>query len=223
VLGLMMANHRARRHLEGLVTERTRQLQQALAEAEELKRRYEELSTVDDLTGLHNRRFFKAEGEAALARSMRYEHPFCLMLIDLDFFKHVNDTFGHGVGDMVLRDLARVLRRHTREGDILARYGGEEFILALPNTDLDGARATAERIREHVRSLKWESQGRPFRVTLSIGVASFLPQPEQAGTASLQTLIREADEALYYCKGTGRDRVRAHQDLHPQGGASTGP
>jgi diguanylate cyclase (GGDEF)-like protein len=217
VLGLMMANHRARRRLEVLVAERTRQLERALGEAEELKRRYEELSTVDDLTGLRNRRFFNAEAETAVARSRRYGQAFSLMLLDLDFFKHVNDGFGHGIGDLVLRDLARVLRRHTREGDILARYGGEEFVMALPSTDLEGARALAERIREHIGGLQWEAHGRHFGLTVSIGLAELEAGAEPEDGDPVQQLVREADEALYLCKANGRNQVQAYTDLPAHG------
>jgi len=213
ILGHMLASHRAVHRLEAVVTERTHQLETALAEAEQLKRRYEELSTVDELTSLHNRRFFFTEVEAALARSLRYRHPFCLMLVDLDFFKQINDTFGHAVGDAALRDLAAALRRHTREGDILARYGGEEFVLALPNTALEGARVLAERIQEYVRSLVWEAQGVSFGLTVSIGLTAVDPEGRYQGRLLVDLLLREADKALYFCKDNGRDRVFAYTDM----------
>jgi diguanylate cyclase (GGDEF)-like protein len=213
VLGHMLANHRAMHRLETVVAERTRQLESALAEAEQLKRRYEELSTVDELTGLHNRRFFFAEAEAAVARSVRYRHPFCMMLVDLDFFKQINDSFGHAVGDAALRDLAAALRRHTREGDILARFGGEEFVLALPNTGLEGARVLAERIQDYVRGLLWEAEGVSFGLTVSIGLSSVDHDGRHQGRPLVDHLLRQADKALYYCKANGRDQVFAHNDL----------
>jgi diguanylate cyclase (GGDEF)-like protein len=213
ILGHMLANHRAMHRLETVVAERTRQLEAALAQAEQLKQRYEELSTVDELTGLHNRRFFFAEVETTLARSVRYRHPFCLMLVDLDFFKQINDTFGHGVGDAALRDLAAALRRHTREGDILARYGGEEFVLALPNTGLDGARILAERIQDHVRSLLWEAEGVSFGLTVSIGLTCVDPEGRYQGRLLVDLLLRQADKALYFCKDNGRNQVFAYTDL----------
>jgi diguanylate cyclase (GGDEF)-like protein len=213
ILGHMLAHHRAMQHLESQVQQRTQQLELALAEAEHLKRRYEELSTVDELTGLHNRRFFFTEAEAALARALRYRHPFCLMLVDLDFFKQINDTFGHSVGDAALRDLANALRRHTREGDILARFGGEEFVIALPNSVMPGARALAERIQEHIGQLHWEVEGVTFGLTVSIGLASLEPDARQSGRPLLDELVRQADKALYHCKYNGRNRVFAFSDL----------
>ncbi|MCU0936272.1 MAG: diguanylate cyclase [Gammaproteobacteria bacterium] len=213
VLGHMLANHRAMHRLETVVAERTRQLESALAEAEQLKRRYEELSTVDELTGLHNRRFFFAEAEAAVARSLRYRHPFCMMLVDLDFFKQINDSFGHAIGDAALRDLAAALRRHTREGDILARFGGEEFVLALPNTGLEGARVLAERIQDYVRGLLWEAEGVSFGLTVSIGLSCVDHDGRHQGRPLVDHLLRQADKALYYCKANGRDQVFAHSDL----------
>ena len=213
VLGHMLASHRAMHGLEDVVAERTRQLETALVEAEQLRRRYEELSTVDELTGLHNRRFFFTEAEAATARALRHRHPFCMALVDLDFFKQINDSFGHAVGDAALRDLAAALRRHTREGDILARFGGEEFVLALPNTDLEGARVLAERIRTYVRGLHWEAEGISFGLTVSIGLSTLDHDGRYQGRPLVDHLLRQADKALYYCKSNGRDQVSTHEDL----------
>lgn len=223
VLGHMLANQRAMQQIESLVVQRTQQLEAALADAEHLKRRYEELSTVDDLTALHNRRFFFSETESALARSVRYRHSFCLMLIDLDYFKQINDSFGHAAGDVVLRDLAEALRQHTREGDILARFGGEEFVVALPNTDLQGARALAERIRDYVDRLEWEVDGGTFGLTVSIGLSCLEPGGRVSGRPLLDQLLREADGALYHCKRNGRNRVFAHSDIARATRAAVGP
>jgi len=213
ILAHMLAHSRAMQTLESLVQRRTHQLEVALADAEHLKRRYEELSTVDELTGLHNRRFFFTEAEAALARAVRYRQPFCLMLVDLDFFKQINDTFGHAAGDNALRDLAAALGRYTREGDILARFGGEEFVLALPSSLLSGARALAERIREHIAQINWEVDGTAFAITVSIGLASLEADSRRAGRPLLDDLLRQADKALYHCKHNGRNRVFAYGDL----------
>lgn len=222
VLGHMLANQRAMYQLEAVVAERTHQLEGALAEAEQLKRRYEELSTIDELTGLHNRRFFFAETEAAVARSLRYRHPFCMMLVDLDFFKQINDSFGHAIGDAALRDLAAALRRHTREGDILARFGGEEFVLALPNTGLEGARVLAERIQVYVRGLLWEAEGVSFGLTVSIGLSCVDHDGRHQGRPLVDHLLRQADKALYYCKANGRDQVFAYTDMPERQRASAG-
>ena len=150
---------------------------------------------------------------AATARALRHRHPFCMALVDLDFFKQINDSFGHAVGDAALRDLAAALRRHTREGDILARFGGEEFVLALPNTDLEGARVLAERIRTYVRGLHWEAEGISFGLTVSIGLSTLDHDGRYQGRPLVDHLLRQADKALYYCKSNGRDQVSTHEDL----------
>jgi diguanylate cyclase (GGDEF)-like protein len=213
ILAHMLVSNRAIYQLEDVVARRTQQLEMALAEAQRLKRRYEELSTVDELTGLHNRRFFFAEAEAALARAVRYRDPFSLMILDVDFFKRINDTFGHAAGDSVLRDLAGILKEHTREGDILARFGGEEFVLAVPNTDLAGARTLADRIRQHVRSLEWKAEGNSFHLTVSAGIAGLEPSDKTPSRPGLDEVLRQADKALYYCKFSGRDQVCAYPDV----------
>lgn len=214
VLGHMLASHHVVQRLEAAVVERTRQLEAALSEAQRLQRRYEELSTVDELTGLHNRRFFFAEADAALARGVRYQHPFCLTIMDLDHFKWVNDTHGHATGDQVLKGLASALLGHSREGDILARLGGEEFVLALPNTSLTGARALSERIRRHVKELRWDSpSGEVVQITISIGVSCIDLEDPEVHRLRLDDLLRQADEALYYCKYNGRDQVQSFPDI----------
>ncbi len=213
VLGQMLKNNRLLHQMEELVKQRTNQLQQALDDAEELKRRYELLSIIDDLTQLHNRRFFFPECRAALARDIRYDLPFSILLLDVDHFKHVNDNFGHATGDVVLCQVADVIKRQIREGDIVARFGGEEFILALPNTEREGAIMLAERIREAVKGVAWEVQGRALSVTLSIGIAEASEYPEKDSQKVLDRLIIEADQALYFGKQHGRDQSRAYADI----------
>lgn len=215
ILAYMLASHQVVRRLEEAVTRRTSDLEAALEEAERLKRRYEELSTVDELTGLHNRRFFFPEAEALTARATRHDQPLCLLALDLDYFKRVNDNYGHEAGDRVLQRVAELLRQHTREGDILARFGGEEFFLALPSTSASGAVTLGERIRQRILDEVFESRGRVFHVSASIGVACH--QVEDGATAGtrerLERLIRHADQALYYCKEHGRNRVAAYHDI----------
>lgn len=203
ILGHMLAHYRAMQHLETQVQQRTQQLELALAEAEHLKRRYEELSTVDELTGLHNRRFFFTEAEAALARALRYRHPFCLMLVDLDFFKQINDTFGHPAGDEVLRCCARTLRESVRETDVVARLGGEELIIVLPNTTEPAAMQLAERLRSTLaaRVVRWD--GAAISFTASFGVTAIAAGVE----ASIEQVYRATDDALYAAKELGRNRV----------------
>ena len=131
----------------------------------------------------------------------------------MDHFKHVNDNFGHATGDVVLCQVADVIKRQIREGDILARFGGEEFILALPNTEQEGAIMLAERIREAIKGVAWEMKGKALSVTLSIGIAEASEYSEKDSHKVLDRLIMEADQALYFGKQHGRDQSRAYADI----------
>ncbi|MBI5644217.1 MAG: diguanylate cyclase [Deltaproteobacteria bacterium] len=164
------------------------------------------LAVTDGLTGLYNHRFFKAELDRQVKGALRFARPVSLMMADVDYFKHYNDTNGHSLGDVALKSIAGILRRSTREVDVAARYGGEEFVVILPDTSIDGAMIAAERIRKKV-----EEENIPNRetqpggkVTLSIGVATL---PDNVMDA--QALIEAADKALYQAKEAGRNRVVA--------------
>ncbi len=224
VLGQMLHYHSLVTDMDALVKERTRQLEQALASEAEMRKQFEQLSIIDELTKLHNRRFFFREAEAELARAIRNSEIYSIMLIDIDHFKSINDSHGHSTGDLVLRDVAAALLKLTRDGDILARFGGEEFVFALPTTDLAGASQLGHRIRDALRALTWRSGTRELAITVSIGITC-LPggnaHQEHHQIAALQELLRQADVALYYCKRNGRDRVCAFQDL-PEAVQSTG-
>lgn len=213
VLGQLLVNNRLIHHMDELVKERTRQLEQALADAQELRRRFENLSAIDDLTQLHNRRFFFPESKAALARCMRHQQGFAMLLLDVDHFKAINDRLGHAIGDEVLRHVAQQLRELIREGDILARFGGEEFILALPNTNLSGAMVLAERIRLRIESNVWQSDQGPVVVTVSIGLSDTTGYEEKASQAVLDRLISEADQALYFGKHHGRNQSCSYTEI----------
>jgi diguanylate cyclase (GGDEF)-like protein len=164
-----------------------------------------ELSTHDHLTGLFNFREFHRRLTEEAERSRRYGHSFSLLMLDIDHFKTVNDTYGHLAGDEALRALATLIRRAARPMDVAARYGGEEFILVLPETTGPGALALGERLRtlvaEHAVSLPADQT---IRLTVSIGVATF---PDD--TDSLPQLISAADQALYAAKSAGRNGVRS--------------
>ena len=165
-------------------------------------RSYEEMerqAISDGLTGIHNYRHFHDTLTATVSRGERYSESFCLLMMDLDHFKAVNDTIGHQAGDEVLREVARALRSCSRESDYLARYGGEEFVMILPRTGLAEARAMAERIRGHVSAIPVDGY---LAVTMSIGVASY---PESATDAD--GVLGAADAALLRAKARGRDRV----------------
>jgi diguanylate cyclase (GGDEF)-like protein len=160
------------------------------------------LAALDSLTGLYNRRQFEAAFRAELARCQRYMRPLSLLLIDIDFFKNVNDCFGHEAGDQALKEFARTIAAGKRDSDIAARVGGEEFAILLPETGKEAAGAFAERLRELVRENSIDVVGGPLRLTVSIGVAEATIR-----TAGIETLLREADQALYDAKRAGRDRV----------------
>jgi len=217
VLAQMLGQHRLMHQMEQAVHERTWQLERALNTTEALKRRYEELSVIDDLTRLHNRRFFFPEACAEIARSLRNRQYFSLLIVDLDLFKLINDNHGHAMGDQVLKDVAMVHKRLTREGDILARFGGEEFVMALPHTDLNGARLLAERIRRAVAELRWENKN-DLSITLSLGISSLAEIDAEilAGNNHqevLDQLLKQADQALYHAKEHGRDQVVTYADI----------
>jgi diguanylate cyclase (GGDEF)-like protein len=170
-------------------------------------------ATTDGMTGLSNHRTFQLKAREALARAERNGRPVCLVLTDIDHFKQVNDTHGHATGDDVLRAFAQCIRSCLRRADIGARYGGEEFALLLEDTDLDAARALAERVRESAgRLVHPGAGGTPFRVTASFGVAAV---PAHATT--VLELVESADRALYLAKRSGRNQTRTASELPPQG------
>jgi two-component system cell cycle response regulator len=166
--------------------------------------RLEALAHTDPLTHLLNRRALTIRLVAELERVRRYNSPLTMLMIDLDHFKQVNDTYGHLVGDEVLRGIAMILQRSVRSVDMVARYGGEEFVVVLPETGETGAVAFAERIRQRVEQHCFELQrAAPARVTVSIGVSSF-PAPH---VESAEDLFARADAALYRAKERGRNQV----------------
>ncbi len=168
----------------------------------------EDMATTDGLTGLVNHRTFQERFDEMLARAERADKPVSLLLTDIDHFKSVNDTYGHPVGDAVLREVAGVLGEQARAVDVVARYGGEEFALVLEDTDRKGALILAERIREQVAALKHPSDQGPFSCTLSLGVASY---PVDGTHKKL--LVERADQALYHAKEHGRNQTVCFADL----------
>lgn len=162
----------------------------------------EAAARVDPLTGLANRRGFEATASTLWATSQRHERPLSVLMIDLDNFKAINDRHGHPLGDELLRRIARLMQANWRDTDVLARWGGEEFIVLMPDTDLDGACAVAERFRAACRTLAVVANGESVSVTLSIGATSRSEREH-----SLDALIAEADRHLYRAKREGRDRI----------------
>jgi diguanylate cyclase (GGDEF)-like protein len=163
----------------------------------------------DALTGWHNRRYFEDRLVEELARARREQRPLACLMLDVDYFKRVNDSYGHVAGDRLLRELTRRIEGQVRASDVAARYGGEELVLLLPATRLADALPLAERIRNAVRASPVQVvDGQAITVTLSIGVATRIPgASEQDLAAAGEALVRAADAALYRAKAEGRDRV----------------
>jgi diguanylate cyclase (GGDEF)-like protein len=173
-----------------------------------LYKRMETMATTDGLTGLTNHRTFQQRFEDLLERAARHGGKVALLLCDVDFFKKVNDNYGHPVGDEVLRRVARVLQDVPRKIDVPARYGGEEFAVLLDNVDVVQAKAVADRIRIEISKVVVETEKGPLSVTESVGVSCF---PDDGSDRA--TLIERADLALYHAKHTGRNRVVTWQEL----------
>jgi len=161
------------------------------------------LASTDAQTGLLNRRAFYERLTTEFRRSLRYGRPLSLLMLDLDFFKRVNDTYGHGAGDFVLSEFADIVRSCIRETDVAARYGGEEFVVLLPEADEEAGLRVAERIRSRTRERLFAVGETTIRMTVSQGLAS-LPDDD---LATEDLLINAADAALYAAKRGGRDGV----------------
>ncbi len=161
-----------------------------------------DLSTRDPLTGLANRSSALSELQTRFGLSLRYDRPLSVAVCDLDCFKQINDTLGHGAGDFVLRVIGERLLATQREADLAGRIGGEEFLMILPETDLGGALTFAERLRKAVASTPVPLPGGGLEVTCSLGIAERLPGDQDAGQ-----LLARADAALYRAKAGGRNRV----------------
>jgi diguanylate cyclase (GGDEF)-like protein len=167
----------------------------------------ERLATIDGMTGIYNRRHFLVLADREWTRFLRHRRPLSLLMMDIDFFKSINDRFGHHVGDQVIVHLATLARECKRDSDVLSRIGGEEFALLLPETDIEGARAVAERLRLDMASAHLMAGRDPFSATVSIGVAT--AHWEDAGIVDL---MKAADGALYEAKRGGRNQVVCFRD-----------
>jgi diguanylate cyclase (GGDEF)-like protein len=159
-------------------------------------------ATTDALTGVPNRRWFIEHAEMEFRRTRRNGSTFCVVVIDIDHFKSINDTHGHNGGDKVLKTLARQLAEGLRSTDLFCRWGGEEFCALLPDTKSSGARSVLDRLRNEIAHLAIEHDGHPIKVTISVGVAE-----SREDSTSLDQIVARADEALYQAKSMGRNRV----------------
>lgn len=191
-----------RKKLEEELKNTNQALQVQLDENERLRLQLQEQAIRDPLTGVFNRRYFAEALDKETARAVREESPFSLIVLDVDFFKKVNDTYGHKCGDLVLQALANFLQENTRRSDIVCRFGGEEFVILMPDAAVEDAHERAELFRRQFEAHVVEYEGKQVKSTFSAGIASF-PIHSRSGDA----LLNMADMALYQSKAGGRNRV----------------
>jgi diguanylate cyclase (GGDEF)-like protein len=187
-----------------IISRQTEQLREHLNEVERRRREAEDISRLDPLTNLYNRRHFFAIVDDESARNRQYLRDLSLMILDLDHFKAINDTYGHSVGDRVLQSVARIIEGSIRDRDIPCRYGGEEFAVLLPQAGIQAAQGIGQRLREAIEGAAIQTDRGTVRLTVSIGVACLAATDE----ADFDTLIDRADAALYEAKGAGRNQLR---------------
>jgi len=173
------------------------------------KEKLEKLAITDYLTGIYNIRYFYSRLEEEFSRAERYQMPLSCIMLDIDHFKKINDSYGHRIGDFILREFAQIVKRYTRKSDLLARYGGEEFILLLPQTSLKGALIEARRLQKVVREIRFRQLKEGQGITVSFGISCF---PDK-GVKKSDDLINFADKALYKAKEKGRDLIISHASL----------
>lgn len=185
------------------------QLQTQLIEIGILQSKLREQAIRDPLTNLFNRRYLEETLDRELSRAARENYPVCIIMIDLDHFKQINDTYGHEAGDLVLKTIAQKLSEQSRRGDFACRYGGEEFVVVMPNVSLTTAYQRAMHFRQLLTSLSVPYDYDELRVTLSMGIACY---PQNGATRDV--LLRAADQAMYAAKEAGRDHILAYDQLN---------
>lgn len=164
------------------------------------------LATTDGLTGINNRRNFLELAQREFARADRHRTPLCMILLDIDLFKKINDDRSHAAGDEALVVLAKLLEEDLRTVDIVGRYGGEEFIICLPDTDINTGVVIADRLRNHIANTEISYQEQRFHMTASLGIAAHTSDKD------LEELINHSDKAMYQAKHGGRNRVQVYQE-----------
>jgi diguanylate cyclase (GGDEF)-like protein/PAS domain S-box-containing protein len=174
-----------------------------VTEKKEMEKQLETLASTDELTGLWNRRYFFEIGHNECKRTRRYKAKFGMLVIDIDHFKDINDTYGHAAGDAVLRNVAEIFRKGLRDVDIPARIGGEEFAVLMPNTDIEGAKIVAERLRSAVESSEVVYEENSLKITISVGIS------DCTNINSIDEMLKNADDALYEAKRSGRNCFKA--------------
>jgi diguanylate cyclase (GGDEF)-like protein len=179
------------------------ELQKHVREVEKLQTELYELAFHDPLTGLYNRRYLNETLPREILRARRNNNCLSILVADIDYFKAINDTYGHQVGDLFLLEIAQLLKRSVRGSDIVCRYGGEEFVLVLLGATVDSAEKRAERLRQECAQLSIQHEGKKLGITMSFGMATYPVHGEQE-----EEIIMKADHALYDAKRMGRDQVR---------------
>jgi diguanylate cyclase (GGDEF)-like protein len=209
ILGHTLSSHRLIHALELEVQNRTEQLELALAESERQRKRCQDLSFIDGVTGLHNQRFFQQEGSSRLARAIRFEQSVTVLLVSIDHLQNIRNERGDGVGDLILRSVAEELGRLARACDMVARLEDESFALILSDTDPSGAEVFSERLQKQVGELRSGKMVGDGRLTVSIGIAGVEGPLEGIDPGSaLQQLYLEAQQALQQCQQKGGDLRR---------------
>ncbi|MYL22983.1 GGDEF domain-containing response regulator [Vreelandella massiliensis] len=193
-------------------------IQQEITERKAMEQQLRDLAMHDPLTGLLNRRSFMNAMDREYGRVRRHKgYQAGVLMLDIDRFKHVNDTYGHAVGDDILKAFAHVIADHLRENDVFGRLGGEEFAILLPDTDLDGSGYVAEKVRTAIEAMRVEGAGQTIAITTSVGVDRLLAEDERPDGA-----LARADAALYHAKQNGRNRVSHYdKDVKAATGTST--
>jgi diguanylate cyclase (GGDEF)-like protein len=205
-------SRRAKEELEKALDELDRRVIERTRELTEANRKLRELSMTDCLTGLFNQRHFLRELETEFGKALRYGRSLALLLVDIDHFKDVNDRYGHPCGDLVLRNVAGLLKGRLRKSDITARIGGDELAIILPETTMSKALAVAKKLRWYLGKSSLACNGKSFRITCSIGLAAV---PDR-GIENWNALLESADKSLYRAKREGRNTVVAINSLLQQ-------
>lgn len=173
----------------------------------------EQMAITDGLTCLYNKTYILTRLNGEISHCARYNEPISFIMLDIDNFKKINDTYGHVAGDIILKNVAGQILKSIRDVDIASRYGGEEFLVVCPNTDLTGTQVLAERIRENVQNCMFKlSDTNKVFVTVSLGIRCVLPNPSMSNANEIDRLISEADAALYKAKTTGKNKVEVFVD-----------
>jgi len=174
---------------------------------QDMMEKLQELASIDSMTKLYNRRHFKQLSEHSIDLAKRNKQPVSIIMLDIDKFKNINDTYGHQVGDEVIINLANILRYNKRKSDIICRFGGEEFVIMLPNTPVKGANIVAQKIRKDVENFILNiTDNQKINFTISLGVSSINLEDDN----SIELSLKHADDALYQAKESGRNKVCIH-------------